>query len=118
MPRRTRPGESEGSRERGAASEHRRGWLTASRTGRLGARSDEHHQAILTAVVYVVDEQEVAADVAFAMLVPLAGKGRSSHPGPSGASLPTRSNIASLRRRMSKRPECERRSQSFRNALV
>lgn len=40
----------------------------------MGARAHEHHQAVLGGVVEPVDQQEVAADVAFAVTAPVAGE--------------------------------------------
>lgn len=68
--------------------------------------------------LHPIDQQEVAADVTFTVVGPIALERWSSHSGPSGVSLPRSSSIASFRRFKSYRPERERRSQSLRKVLV
>jgi hypothetical protein len=66
----------------------------------------------------LIDQQEVAPDVAFTVIRPSPFRLWSSHSAARGASLAMSNNMASLRRTISKRPEWDKRVQSFKKAFA
>ena len=82
----------------------------------LGVRAGahEHNQAMLSAVITLVRQQKIAADMAFSIPFPVATQGVIGALGPEWPSLAISSSIASLSWFMSYRPDRDNRSQSFR----
>ncbi|GJD42511.1 hypothetical protein AFCDBAGC_0349 [Methylobacterium cerastii] len=84
----------------------------------MGAGADEDDEAGAAFVVDRVGEQEVAADVAFAMSRPIPLQRMIEPLGAWGPSLAISSSMTCFRRDMSYRPERDRRSQSLRKVFV
>ena len=84
----------------------------------MGSSANEDDLLRIACAAKAIDQQKVAANMAFAMICPIPGQRMIEPLSAKGASRATSSSIASFSRVMSYRPECESRVQSFTKAFV